>query len=157
MRCLMLALLLLALGNTVIAAEKVVRFDTPVQEQRYKRLISQLRCLVCQNQNIADSNADLAVDLRRIVQRKIRNGETDKQILDYLVNRYGDFVLYKPRLKPSTWLLWFGPFVLLLLAVVVLFRAIRRRQVTVTPLSEQEQERIRKLTQRHDSDKDDEQ
>ena len=157
MRWLIAPVVLLALGNTLFAAEKVVRFDTPVQEQRYKRLIDRLRCLVCQNQNIADSNADLAIDLRRIVQHKIRNGETDRQILDYLVNRYGDFVLYKPRLKPSTWLLWFGPFILLALGVILLFRAIKRRQALPETLSEEEQEQVRKLMQRHANDKDDEQ
>ena len=155
MRWLILSVLLLALTSPLAAAEKVVRFDTPVQEQRYKHLIDQLRCLVCQNQNIADSNADLAVDLRRIVQHKIRSGETDKQIIDYLVARYGDFVLYKPRLKPSTWLLWFGPFLLLLLAIYLLFRTIKRRRTPAATLSDEEQEKIRKLLQHRDNSKDD--
>ncbi len=147
-RAITLLLLATIWAMPATAAEKMVQFDTPGQEQRYYRLIDQLRCLVCQNQNIADSNADLARDLRRIVQNKIRRGESDRQILDYLVARYGDFVLYNPRLKPATWLLWFGPFVLLIIAVLILLRIIRHRQDTVVSLSNDDERRIEELLKR---------
>jgi cytochrome c-type biogenesis protein CcmH len=102
---------------------------TPVEEARYQDLINQLRCLVCQNQTIAESNAPLAQDLRNQVQTMMRAGHSDAEILGYLTERYGDFVLYRPPLKRKTWLLWAGPFVLLgvaLLVAVLVFRRARR-------------------------------
>lgn len=150
-----LILLLLLLPLQTFSADKIVKFKTQEQEQRYKKLIQQLRCLVCQNQNIADSNAELAVDLRNIVQEKIRKGESDVQITGYLVQRYGDFVLYKPRIKPSTWLLWFGPFVLLALAIFLLLRKIQRNNQTVSAdISEEEQARIEAMLKDKKEDKD---
>jgi len=82
--------------------------------ERLKRLSEELRCLVCQNQTLADSNADLAVDLKRQIETLLAQGQSDSQIRDYMVARYGDFVLYRPPLQSNTWLLWFGPFVMLL-------------------------------------------
>jgi len=99
----------------------------PATESRLKQLSLELRCLVCQNQTIADSNADLAVDLRREVRSQILAGKTDKEIKDYLVARYGDFVLYKPPVQSNTSLLWFGPFGLLLIGAVVWFVMVRKR------------------------------
>ncbi|WP_299696378.1 cytochrome c-type biogenesis protein [Hydrocarboniphaga sp.] len=104
------------------------------QQEHYQQLISQLRCLVCQNQTIADSTAPLALDLREQVHRQIAEGRSDAQIRQYMTDRYGDFVLYKPQLKPRTILLWFGPFVLLALALitaVIFTRRSRRRPVPV--------------------------
>ena len=95
-------------------------------EQRLKTLSEELRCLVCQNQTLADSNADLAVDLRNQVKALIEQGKSDAQIKEYLVARYGDFVLYKPPVQRNTWLLWFGPFAMLLLGAVI-WRRIQRR------------------------------
>jgi cytochrome c-type biogenesis protein CcmH len=92
----------------------------------------QLRCLVCQNQTIADSHADLAVDLRRQVREQIVQGKSDQQILDFMVQRYGDFVLYRPPLRASTWLLWFGPFVVLAGGLVFLLRRLRQRETVVS-------------------------
>jgi cytochrome c-type biogenesis protein CcmH len=103
----------------------------PATETRLKSLALELRCLVCQNQTIADSNADLAVDLRRIVRSQILEGKTDKEIKAYLVARYGDFVLYKPPMQGNTTLLWFGPFALLLGGAGVWWMLSRRR---ATPL-----------------------
>ena len=101
---------------------------------RFKALTSELRCLVCQNQTIADSNAALAVDLRNEVQRMLNEGATDAAIVDYMVARYGDFVLYEPPFKASTALLWVGPFVLLALALVaVAVMARRRRNAAAEP------------------------
>ncbi|MDX1497017.1 MAG: cytochrome c-type biogenesis protein [Salinisphaeraceae bacterium] len=98
------------------------------QEKRYIALIAELRCLVCQNQNIADSNAPLAQDLREQVRNMILSGKSDTEIKAYLVERYGDFVLYRPPVKPSTWLLWGSPFLLLLLGLIIAWRiSIRRR------------------------------
>jgi cytochrome c-type biogenesis protein CcmH len=103
-------------------------FTTPADEQHFKDLIAEIRCLVCQNQSLLDSDAGLAHDLRAEVYDMMQAGKNDEEIVEFLVTRYGDFVLYKPPLKPSTWLIWFGPFVLLLIAVFLLLRSIRRQQ-----------------------------
>ena len=109
------------------SAEEVV-FPTMEQQQRYEQLIGELRCLVCQNQTIADSNAGLAVDLRRQVAEQVRAGKSNREIKNYLTERYGDFVLYKPRIKPETLLLWFGPGLIFLAALGVLVGIIRNRR-----------------------------
>ena len=114
-----LAATLLLVGTAGLAAELSM---TDEQTQRYQALIAELRCLVCQNQNIADSNAPLAQDLRAQVQEKILAGQSDTEIKRYLVERYGDFVLYRPPVKRSTWLLWGGPFLLLLLGLSIAWR-----------------------------------
>ena len=103
-------------------------------EARLKRLESDLRCLVCQNQTLADSNAPLAEDLRREVRSLAVAGKTDDEIRAYLVARYGDFVLYRPPVKGSTWLLWFGPFALLGLGALVWLGVVRRRRVAPEPM-----------------------
>ena len=102
-------------------------------EQRLKRLEADLRCLVCQNQTLADSNAPLAEDLRREVRSLAVSGKSDDEIRAYLVARYGDFVLYKPPVKGVTWLLWFGPFALLVLGAGVWFAVVRRRKAAPAP------------------------
>jgi cytochrome c-type biogenesis protein CcmH len=99
----------------------------PVLEARVMKLSAELRCLVCQNQTIADSNAGLAVDLRNQVREMLKRGDTPEQITDYMTARYGDFVLYRPPIKSSTAVLWYGPAALLVLAVVVLLFIVRRR------------------------------
>ena len=104
------------------------KFDSKAEEQHFKDLIEELRCLVCQNQSLADSDAELAHDLRAEVYDMIKAGNSDEEIITFLVARYGDFVLYNPPVKPSTYLIWFGPFVLLLLAAFMLLRSIRRQQ-----------------------------
>jgi len=130
----------------VRANDAPLQFDTPLQQQRYKHLTHELRCLVCQNETIADSTADLAQDLRHEVYVQIMSGKDDKAIKDYLTARYGDFVLYRPPLKSSTWLLWFGPFVLLLLGAIILLRILRRApQVGEAQLSDSEQTQLRQL------------
>jgi cytochrome c-type biogenesis protein CcmH len=100
----------------------------PALEQRVMTLASELRCLVCQNQTIADSNAPLAEDLRNQVREKMRQGASDSEIVDYMVARYGDFVLYRPPLKLTTVLLWFGPLLLLAAGFAVLVRRVLRRR-----------------------------
>ncbi|AVP97071.1 cytochrome C biogenesis protein [Ahniella affigens] len=98
------------------------------EELRFQDITRELRCLVCQNQNIADSNADLARDLRLEVFEMMREGKSDDEIKTFMTERYGDFVLYRPPMKPSTWLLWFGPFLVLLAGGFLLIRHIRGRQ-----------------------------
>jgi cytochrome c-type biogenesis protein CcmH len=122
--------------------------DDPAVEARVQHLGEELRCLVCQNQNIADSHADLAMDLKKQVREQIAAGRSDREILDYMVERYGDFVLYRPPLKATTVLLWAGPFVLLLVVVLLLARRLRRRTVqaaAANTLSADEQKRARAL------------
>jgi len=121
-------------------------FSNTAQEQQYKQLIEELRCLVCQNQSLADSSADLAQDLRNEIFQMIVDGKSDKEIINFLVARYGDFVLYKPPLNPSTLLLWFGPFILLIAAVFTAIIIVRRRKEMVSPvLTEEEKNRINEL------------
>ena len=121
--------------------------DNPQAEARLKHLAVELRCLVCQNQTLADSNAPLAEDLRREVREMIAKDMSDREIIDFLVQRYGDFVLYRPPWKASTTLLWLGPFLLLIAGATALVLALRRRQkklVDVT-LSEAEHNRVAQL------------
>lgn len=119
----------------------------PVLEKRMIGLAEKLRCLVCQNESLASSHAELAEDLRREVREQMQKGMSDEEIIDYLVSRYGDFVLYDPPMKSYTVLLWFGPFALLLIAVGVLFYQVRKRRQTVpeTQLSDEAQKRAAAL------------
>jgi cytochrome c-type biogenesis protein CcmH len=122
---------ILILGSGPLQATATLesfKFADDAAEQHFKDLISELRCLVCQNQSLADSDAELAHDLRAEVYEMVQDGKSDQEIIDFLVARYGDFVLYNPPLKPSTYLLWFGPFALMLLAGVLLLRAVRRQK-----------------------------
>lgn len=129
-----------------MAGVEVHEFKTPEQEQQYNRMIDELRCLVCQNQNLADSNAELAQDLRQEVYDMIQQGSSDKEIIDFMVARYGDFVLYRPPLKSTTLLLWIGPFVILGVGVLALLLYIRKRRGTKEPeLKEAELEKARRL------------
>jgi cytochrome c-type biogenesis protein CcmH len=128
------------------AGVEMFDFSGNVDEQRFMTLISQLRCLVCQNQSLADSDAELAHDLRTEVYEHMQKGESDRQVVDFLVARYGDFVLYKPPVKPSTYLIWYGPFVLLAIGVLLLVMNIRRRgRQPQESFSQEEQARINAL------------
>ena len=119
----------------------------PVHEKRAVELAEQLRCLVCQNQSIAESSAELAVDLRRQIRDQLREGKSDREIVDFMVQRYGDFVLYRPPLKTTTLLLWGGPPLLLLIGAVVLIRNLRerRKRVADRELTGEERERAATL------------
>ena len=125
---LLFALLLFMLPPLAHAGEAVPTAEDPVLEKRVMEVSHNLRCLVCQNQTIADSNAELAVDLRNQVREKLKQGESEKEILNYMVSRYGDFVLFKPLVKSTTWLLWFGPLLLVVLGVGVLIVMLRQRR-----------------------------
>ncbi len=137
-------LILLASILNVSAKVEVLTFSGPEHEARYKKLIGELRCLVCQNQNIESSNADLAKDLRQQVYTRIENGEQDEAIIAYMVARYGDFVLYKPPLNATTALLWIGPFALLALGILVMVRLIRSRR-SIAAIPESSMQRARDL------------
>ena len=140
-----IALLFLAslLGAPAQATLEAFDFSGKVSEQRYKDLIEELRCLVCQNESLSGSQAELAQDLRQEVYALMAQGKSDQEVVDFLVARYGDFVLYNPPVKPSTYLLWYGPFVLAVIALVVLFRTVAtRRQSTEPKLSQEEQTRV---------------
>ncbi len=124
---LLLALIWLAAVGASVAGEAAPAVDDPVLEARVMDIASELRCLVCQNQTIADSHAELAVDLRKQVREMLQRGDNREQIVAYMTARYGDFVLYRPPLRQSTALLWFGPAILLLGGIVVLLLVLRRR------------------------------
>jgi cytochrome c-type biogenesis protein CcmH len=126
-----------------IGPEAAAMAQDPVVEARLVVLSQELRCLVCQNESLASSHAELADDLRREVRSLIREGKSDQEVKDFLVARYGDFVLYRPEVKPLTWVLWFGPFVLMLLAVVFLGRYLQARRAQVTPQALSEEDRAR--------------
>ncbi len=151
-------LLLGLLAGSAVARIDTYRFDTPEQEDLYHELTQELRCLVCQNQNIADSNAELAKDLRRKTYEMVSKGKDKDQIVDFMVARYGDFVMYKPPFKASTVILWLGPMIIFILGLVMLIRIIRRRPATAGPLlTEEQRKQAEKLLQDKDEsdDKDD--
>ena len=127
----------------------------PVAEKRLQHLSEELRCLVCQNQTIADSNADLANDFRREIRKLIAEGRSDQEILDFVVARYGDFVRYRPPLKGTTLLLWFGPLLLLMAGIGGLFVFLRRRTRAIedAPLSAAEQRRAETLLNQQEEPK----
>jgi cytochrome c-type biogenesis protein CcmH len=122
-----LVAVLLVFGGTALAIDAEDAFDDPVLQERYENINRELRCLVCQNQTIADSNATLAQDLRREVRDMIAAGQTDAQIREFMIERYGDFVLYRPRMTAGNFLLWAAPVLLLLIGAIVLVRVVRRR------------------------------
>ena len=155
-QCLVLSLMLLLVACLVpsssvaqaaepISQEAQPLAADPVVEQRLIAISDELRCLVCQNESLSGSRADLALDLRRELRELIRQGQSDDQIKAFMVARYGDFILYRPPLKRITWLLWVGPFVMLLLGLLVLWRVIRRSPAKPATLSPQDRARAQAL------------
>jgi cytochrome c-type biogenesis protein CcmH len=142
-----IALCILLLSQTVHAEVEVYQFKTPELELRYQTLTEELRCLVCQNQNIADSHAELAQDLRRKVYEKLNSGETNDQIIDYMTERYGDFVLYRPPFNARTLILWLAPVLTLLVGGVGFWSLLKRSKKAEPELSASESERLNKLLQ----------
>jgi cytochrome c-type biogenesis protein CcmH len=141
MRIFLLSLLLLA-ATGLHAQNAVPTLDDPLTQKREVELTSKLRCLVCQNQSIADSHAGLAIDLRNQVREQMAAGKTDEQIIKFMTDRYGDFVLYEPPFKATTALLWGGPGLLLLIGAFVAVRYVRgRKRVSSAPLSDEERAR----------------
>lgn len=127
MKAILCSMLMALLLVSVAKAVDPIEFENAAEEARFQSLTKELRCLVCQNESLADSSAGLAMDLRQDVILQIRQGRSDEQIKAYLTARYGDFILYKPPVKPRTYLLWFGPVLMLLVAGIVLFRLVRGR------------------------------
>ena len=126
-----LVFLLCLFGASVHAAIETYEFESPEVEAEYNRMINELRCLVCQNQNLAGSDADLARDMRRETYKMLNAGKTPDEVADFMVARYGDFVLYRPRFKTGTYLLWLGPVVLLAIVLFLVTRRIRVSQAAV--------------------------
>ncbi len=137
-------LLLFSLALSALLAEPIT--FAPEYEDRYQSLLNELRCLVCQNQTIAESDSDLAKDLRTEVKKMLEEGATDSEIIEFMANRYGDFVLYKPVVKPKTYLLWFGPFFFLALVLIVLYLVIKKQiSLQDSELSTEEKEKLNSI------------
>jgi cytochrome c-type biogenesis protein CcmH len=145
--CILLLLILTFLPGLALAKEAQSSAADPVLEARVMKLSKELRCLVCQNETLADSQADLAEDLRNQIREQMRAGKSDKEIIDYLTVRYGKFILYNPPVDPTTYLLWFGPFLLLLGGLFFLFRFVKQRRELIIekPLSDDERLRAEGL------------
>ena len=143
------AIVLACAANIASAKDAAPLADDPVTEQRLIAISEEMRCLVCQNESLAGSRSDLANDLRREIRVLIVGGKSDEQIRNFMVERYGDFVLYRPPVKPITWLLWIGPFVILLAGIIGLMIYLRRRNQSVpsTMLSAEDNRRIDALLQ----------
>jgi cytochrome c-type biogenesis protein CcmH len=152
-------LLLCLTGPTAWAVIDTHEFESDVQRLRYHSFIDEMRCPKCQNQNLSGSDSPIAMDLRRELYDMIQDGRSDKEIVDFMVERYGDYILYRPRVTPVTFLLWFGPVVLLLVGLVVLIVIVRqRRRVAVESapqaLSAGEQAHLADLLKSADKEKD---
>lgn len=147
MKRLLVALLLAFFSAAVHAGEAMPLAKNPEIEKRMLDLSEGLRCLVCQNETLAASQAELALDLKQEIREMMQKGMSDQEITDYLVKRYGDFVRYNPPLKPSTYFLWFGPFVIFAVGISVLVITLKRRRTLVTekPLTPEEQRRAQSL------------
>ena len=138
-------LFILAASSVSLQAEIIT--VAPEYDKRYQHILKELRCLVCQNQTLADSSSNLANDLRVEVKEMLERGSTDKEILQFMSDRYGDFVLYKPPVKPRTLLLWYGPFLLLIGGVIIALIIVRKRSVAASfkELDESEKQRLKDL------------
>src|SRR5713226_1833810 len=145
-RVFILILVLISLTAPALAKE-AKPVEDPQIELRMQALTQQLRCLVCQNETLADSRADLAEDLRKEIREQMKAGKSDQEIIGFLTQRYGNFVLYKPPVQPSTYLLWFGPFVLLLGGTLMLYRYVKHRREVIQdqPLTADERKRAEEL------------
>jgi cytochrome c-type biogenesis protein CcmH len=144
---LFLALLLWLMPVAAMGDEAQPLAEDPALEKRVMALAEDLRCLVCQNETLAGSHSDLAVDLRQQIREQMKAGKSDQQIIAFMTERYGDFVLFRPPVKTTTYLLWFGPFILLVVGVIVQYLYLKRRRALVRdqPLSEAERKRIEAL------------
>jgi cytochrome c-type biogenesis protein CcmH len=138
-------LLLTVFTLSASASIDVYQFDTPLQEQQFRQLIDSLRCPKCQNQNLSGSDAEVAKDLKDRAYRLMKEGKSDEQIRAYLIERYGDFISYRPPLRAGTSLLWFGPFLLLLAVAGILMWRVRRPAQAPLPLSDAERQKLAQL------------
>jgi len=145
-------LLVVTLSSIAQAGVEVRNFTDSAQERRYHHLIDELRCLVCQNQNLADSNSQLALDLRNKIYEMVKANKSDQDVLDYMVSRYGQFVLYNPPLDPVTSFIWIGPFILLVAAIILLLVNIKNRnKAKPVELSEADHKRSQELLEDKDN------
>ncbi|WP_284450231.1 cytochrome c-type biogenesis protein [Spongiibacter tropicus] len=153
----LILLMLLVLALPAMAVIETYQFDTELQRQRYNAFIEELRCPKCQNQNLSGSDSAIAQDLRRQIHQMIMAGKSDIEITQYMVDRYGDFVLYRPRFNAATAVLWLGPVVLLVLGLGIWAMLSRRRKSTVPEnddgdvLSEQDRQRLQRLLSEEDT------
>jgi len=129
------------------APVETFKFESPETEKVFHKLSEELRCLVCQNQNIAESNADLAKDLRLEIYNMLQQGKTEEEVVDFMVQRYGDYVLYRPPFKPLTWLLWLGPLMLFIIGLIFAVRYMKAQSLRAQPvsLSQEDLERVQSL------------
>lgn len=145
----LLLILAMSLSGMQLSAAPVetFQFDSPETEKVFHKLSEELRCLVCQNQNIAESNADLAKDLRLEIYTMLSDGKSEDEIVDFMVGRYGDYVLYRPPFKPMTWLLWFAPVIVFIIGVFFVLRYMKSQKANVqaVALTDEEIERIKSL------------
>ncbi len=152
MRLLLIALIWAGLTTQAVATIDAYEFTNGQDEQRFRVLIEELRCPKCQNQNIADSNAGLAKDIKDRAFKLINEGKSNQEITNYMVERYGDFITYRPPLRPNTWFLWFGPLLLALLAVViVLFRKLGQRTSANIQITADQEARVQELLKKLDA------
>ena len=142
-KLLAILLLFVVAAHGAWAAEAAPAAADPELEKRVNAISEELRCLVCQNQTLADSHADLAVDLKNQVREKLKQGMSEREIVDYMVSRYGDFVLYRPPVKATTLFLWFGPPLILVAGLVALFMRLKRRRALAVPTALSDDERAR--------------
>jgi len=153
----LILLMLNGISLSLYAGVEVRKFSDAEQERRYHKLIDELRCLVCQNQNLADSNSQLAQDLRAKVYEMVTTQKTDQEVADYMVQRYGEYVLYNPPLDPVTSILWIGPLVGLLVAIMLLlFNIYKRSKAQPVTLSDEDRKRMEQLLDEDKDDKDNE-
>jgi len=147
MKQLIFIVLFIIQSSLIAAPVDTFTFETPEQEQAFHKLSGEVRCLVCQNQSISDSNAGLAKDLRTEIHKMLLQGKSEEEIAEFMVERYGDYVLYDPPLKPTTWLLWFGPALVFLIAVIYVVSFLREQNLKrdVEELSADELERLSSL------------
>lgn len=150
---LFLSALMLALSLPAAAKDAVPLAEDEAVEKRLNIIAEEMRCLVCQNESLAGSRSDLAMDLRREIRTLIKEGKSDEQVMEFMVSRYGDFVRYRPPVKPTTYVLWIGPFLLLIAGIIALVAYLRRRGKAVaapSPLTEEERRRAEALLKNAD-------
>ena len=116
---------------TALPASDIFQFDTTQQQQLFQRMTHEVRCLVCQNQSVAESNADFAQDIRRVIYRLVTSGESERVIRQFLVKRYGDYILFRPLVKTNTYVLWFMPLIMLIVGVIILCVVVKQRRPTM--------------------------
>ena len=146
MRSILFVAMLVMLAPLYAGPVITYEFESEEQEALFNKLSDELRCLVCQNQSISDSNADLAKDLREEIYSMLQQGKSEQEIIDFMVARYGDFVLYNPPLKPMTWVLWFGPAFAMLAGFVFVARIMRKQKTSkLDEMTSEEKERLKAL------------